>query len=299
MNRVRTSKVIVPIDFSKTALNAVKYAAFMVKPVNGEVILLHVMKKNDMVDIFIPALNIKDPSVITNYISSKLEKIAEDIRTRYGVNVSTETSTGHITSEIVHIAEEKEATMIVMGTHGSDTENGFFLGSNAYRVLTKSDIPVLTMQNAADKNGFSSILLPIDSSHHSRQKVDSAIYIAKKFKAKIHAFGVLHNDQYDKNYEFKMKTILEQVQKLAEKDGVTCDTKIEFCDNRAKTTLDYATQVNADLIVIMSDQNAEFSSVLLGNYAHQLLNDSEVPVLCIKPEVNPDTISNAIGGLEY
>ncbi len=300
MNKIKTSKILIPVDFSKTSLNAVKYAAFMAQYTKGELVLVHVQNKNDLLDIIMPAVKLKDISVITDFLAEKLEKIAADIKKRYGIKVSTFISTGHITSEIVAMAEETKSTLIVMGTHGKDSDNGFFLGSNAYRVLTKADIPVMTVQTAAEKLGFQNILLPIDSSHHSRQKVDSAIHMANVFASHLHVIGVLHSgEKGEENYKYKMETIMEQIKKLAAKKNVTCTSDIQFADNRSKKTLAYAKKVKADLIIAMTDQDAEFSSIVLGNYIHQLTNHSKIPVLSIPPEVNPQLISGAIGGLEY
>ena len=300
MNKIKTNKILIPVDFSKTSFNAIKYAAFMAKFSKGELVLVHVQNKSDLLDVIMPAVKLKDISVITDFLANKLEDIATDIRKKYGIKVSTFVSTGHITSEIVAMSEETKSTLIVMGTHGKDSKNGFFLGSNAYRVLTKSEMPVMTVQTAADNLGFQNILLPLDSSHHSRQKVDSAIYLAEKFSATLHIMGVLHSgEKGEENYKFKMDTIIGQIKKLADKRNVKCTSDIQFADNRAKKTIAYAKKVKADLIVAMTDQQAEFSSIVLGNYIHQLTNESKIPVLCIPPEVNPQLLSDAIGGLEY
>lgn len=300
MNKIKTSKILIPVDFSKTSLNAVKYAAFMAQFTKGELVLVHVQNKSDLLDVIMPAVKLKDISVITDFLAEKLEKIAADIKKRYGIKVTTYVSTGNTTSEIVSMAEETKSTLIVMGTHGKDSENGFFLGSNAYRVLTKSDIPVMTVQTAAEKLGFQNILVPLDSSHHSRQKVDSAIFMADKFGAHLHVLGILHEgNKGEENYKYKMDTIMSQIKKLADKKNVKCTTDIQFTDNRSKKTLAYAKKIKADLIIAMTDQEAEFSSVVLGNYIHQLTNHSKIPVLCVPPEVNPQLISDAIGGLEY
>jgi nucleotide-binding universal stress UspA family protein len=298
MNKIKTSKILIPVDFSKTSLNAIKYAAFMAQYTKGELVLVHVQSKTDLLDIILPAIKLKDVSVITDFLYDKLEKIAADIRKRYGIEVSSYVSTGNVTSEIIAMAEETKSTMVVMGTHGKDSDNGFFLGSNAYRVLTKSDIPVMTVQVAADKLGFQNILVPIDTSDHSRQKVDSAIYMADKFGAHLHVIGILHtNSKKEENYKYKMEVIMEQIKKMASKKKVVCTTDIQFADNRAKKTLAVAKKIKADLILSMTDQNAEFSSIVLGNYIHQLTNESKIPVLCIPPDLDPDMIADTFGGL--
>ena len=212
MNKIKTSKILIPVDFSKTSLNAIKYAAFMAKYTKGELLLVHVQSKSDLLDVIMPAVKLKSMSVVTDFLSDKLEKIADDIRKRYGIEVSCFVTTGHVTSEIIAMAEETKSTMVVMGTHGKGSDNGFFLGSNAYRVLTKSDIPVMTVQTAADKLGFQNILVPIDTSDHSRQKVDSAIYMADIFGAKLRILGILHTgNQGEQNYKYKMEVIMGQI----------------------------------------------------------------------------------------
>ena len=51
MINLKTKKIIVPYDFSKTAENAVKHAAFIAAYTKGELILVYVQKKNDLLDI--------------------------------------------------------------------------------------------------------------------------------------------------------------------------------------------------------------------------------------------------------
>jgi len=124
--------------------------------------------------------------------------------------------------------------------------------------------------------------------------------MADKFGAHLHILGVLHaGSKGDENYKYKMETIMGQIKKLADKKNVSCTSNIQFTENRSKTTLAYAKKIKADLIIAMTDQEAEFSSIVLGNYIHQLTNHSKIPVLCVPPEVNPQLISDAIGGLEY
>ena len=48
----------------------------------------------------------------------------------------------------------------------------------------------------------------------------------------------------------------------------------------------------------MSDQSAEFSRFILGSYAHQLINDSLIPVLAVPPEVHNENLEqDSFGGL--
>lgn len=296
MITISTSKILIPIDFSKTSMRAIKHGAFIAKLTKGDLILLHVQRKSDLIDIILPAIKLKNISVITEFLEGRLEKLAEDVARDFGVKVIPVVSTGNITSEIVSIGEEYGAGLIIMGTQGSDSTSDLFLGSNAYRLLTKSEVPVMTVRTDAPKIGYANILLPVDTSAHSRQKVMAALQIASKFASKVHVLGILGRNE--DQHEFKLKVILPQIQKLAKAKKLVCTAEIVKADNRAKKTLTYAKKVNADLIICMRDETTEFSRFILGTYSHQLLNDSKIPVLCIPPELHPENIEpDSIGGM--
>ena len=225
-----------------------------------------------------------------------MEEIADGVRKEYGIKVSTIVSTGKVPAELVNIAKDYQAGMIVMGTQGYSAVEEFLMGSNAYRVISKSPVPVMTVRKETDKFGYKNIVLPVDSSEHSRQKVDTTINFAEKFAAKLHIIGILGNDEG--SYEPNLRTIVHQVEELAKAKGVSVESKVCFAKNRAHETLKYAKAVQADLIVTMTDQNAELSSLLLGTYAHQLINLAKAPVLSFPPERHNENISLTFAGLE-
>lgn len=295
MIKLNPSKIVIPVDFSKTALKAIKHAAYIASLNKGEIILLNVQKKNDLIDIILPAIKLKDTSIITKYIQEKLGELAEDVRKEYGIKVTPIVSMGSVTSEIVDIAEENKAGLIVMGTQGGDSDSSLLLGSNSYRVLTKSYCPVLTVRANTAKIGYGDIVMPIDSSGHTRQKVVPTLKFAEKFASRIHLLGIL--GKHEEGYKYNLEVIFGQIEKLAEKSGLKCIGKIlENVTQPAEQTIKYANKEKADLISIMSDQKAG-GSILLGSYAHEILNDSKTPVLCFKPEAHDDMAPFSLGGM--
>ena len=297
MITLKTNKILIPMDFSETANLAIKHGAFLAKFLKGDLIIAHVIKKSEILDILMPMIHFEENMGIEEIVSKKLEETAAEIRKEYGIQVSTIVSSGNITSEIVEIAKSNKADLIIMGTQGYTAIEEFLMGSNSYRVISKSPIPVMTVRKEATKFGYHNIVLPIDSSEHSRQKVNATISLAEKFSAKLHILGILGEEE--KDYEHKMKIIIGQVEDLAKKHGVLFDSKIEYAANRAHNTLKYAKAMSADLVVTMTDQNAELSSLLLGTYAHQLINYAKMPVLSLKPETHEDDIPFSFAGLGF
>jgi nucleotide-binding universal stress UspA family protein len=54
--------------------------------------------------------------------------------------------------------------------------------------------------------------------------------------------------------------------------------------NLTVTTIEYAARVNANLIIIMTEQEKKVANFLIGNFAHQMMNTSPIPVLSVRPK---------------
>jgi len=146
------------------------------------------------------------------------------------------------------------------------------------------------MSQAVDTLGYHKIILPIDTSEHSRHKVVLTIELAKQFASHIYAVGLLTDDEGSKKHA--MEVMLNQVATAAKDKGIACSTELlENVKNRAVATVNYCEKIGGDLISIMTDQDAELSGFFLGPYALQVIHHAKVPVLSIKPEEHPENVT--------
>ncbi len=292
MIHLNTKKIIITTDFSDTSLLAIKHGAFLAQYTKGEIFLVHVITRHwEKFNVFTPSITIDNIETASIAVQAKLEQLAQDIRNEYnGVTVTTVVNTGNPTAEILKFAKEINAGLIVMGTHGYSAWEDLTIGSNALKVLTKSPCPVLTMSEHASKSGYKKIVLPIDTSEHTRHKVVLTLELAKQFAAQVYAVGILADDEENKKHA--MQVMLRQVETAAKDKGVACTTElVENVKNRAVATVNFCEKNNCDLISIMTDQDAELSGFFLGPYALQVIHHSKVPVLSIKVEDQPDGAS--------
>ena len=149
-----------------------------------------------------------------------------------------------------------------------------------------SPCPVISVQTHSKKIGFKDIVLPIDNSHSSRQKVRHAVELAKHYNSIVHVAGMMTMSDVDMQRRFEVK--VHQVQGYLEEHEIPYTVKIFKTDNSPLTTMNYTTQINADLLIIMTDQEAEISGFFLGPYSQQVIHHSKVPVIAITPEINSD-----------
>lgn len=278
-------KILIPIDFSETSMLAIEHAGFTAQLFKAELVLLHVVEKHwEQFSIVAPELRVSPPSDLMNAIEKKLGEVATNIRSKYGVKSTSVSSTGNIFNEILSVSKEHNVDLVVMGTHGTSGVVEFFIGSNTFKMVTQSECPVVSVQAHSKKIGFKEILLPIDDSAHSRQKVNHAIVLAKHFASKIHILGLADSDDETERKKFEIK--LDQIEEYIKKCDLPYSRKTVDGKNQAKTSYDYAKSINADLIVIMTDQDENITGRLMGTYAQQIINHSKIPVMSIQPTLS-------------
>lgn len=188
---------------------------------------------------------------------------------------------GTVHKEIIHAAKETDTSLIIMGTHGVSGFQEFWMGSNAYKVVNQAACPVLTMKEDSAINPFKKIVLPIDTSFESRQKVPAAISLAQKFGSTIYVFGV--SGDKDKEADYKINSYTRQAVTAIQDAGVSAEIDKKLGGNITNNTIEFAQRIKADLVIIMTEQELQMGSFFLGKYAQQMVNHSSIPVLSIPP----------------
>lgn len=266
--------IIVPVDFSEYSTIALEKAILIAEKVYGDITLLHVNETESFGSFFGGKKHRSEEGDIE-------EKVTQ-LKSKYGQNFKFETRKGKIHKEIVNLAEELDAWLIVMGTHGVSGFEEFWVGSNAYKVVSSAPCPVITTRLESTDHKIEKIVLPIDNSVESRQKVPITMDFAQYFKAEVHVVAVCTDDTPD--LVEKMERYRKQVADFLGKHNVKCVEDISHGENVTEMTIEYAKKINADLISIMTEQESAASNLILGPYAQQMVNHSTIPVLTSRPD---------------
>ncbi len=132
-------KILVPLDGSKLAENALGCSEMVAKQFNAEVILFHTIKYATVyTDMEQPAgictvcePDEKQKAVVEGYLS----KLAEELNSR-GVKASWATSAGErVPEQIIDFAKENDVNLIIMSTCGRSGPGPGVLGSVTDKVV--------------------------------------------------------------------------------------------------------------------------------------------------------------------
>ncbi len=282
----KKNTILVPTDFSPVADNALDHAIQVAKVFGNEICLLHIFEDSFIGSIWGQKNSYRD-GLVGQMLDEKLGRMVEDIEKNHGVKVRFEVKNGKIYSTIVDFAaeEENDIDSVIMGTNGA-TGIGQLIGSNASRVISQSTVPVVVVKEKHYGAGYQNIIMPIDLTLESKQKVWWAIHLSKKYDCTIHVISIKEDDEFLKN---RINANLSQVEEVLTKSNVKYTTKIldddNYPGNPADDTLQYAEEINADLIMIMTQQEKGIGEYIIGSYAQQIVNKhSTIPVMCITPK---------------
>lgn len=277
----KTNKILVPIDFSEQSLIALSQSYNLANKIDAQLILLYVIEEvNPMVKRLYKELN-----EISGAVESNLKNLAEEKTKETGLQISVQIEEGKIYNKIVEVAQNEKVNFIVMGTKGN--LNSKFIGSNANKVVKTAPCPVITIKGKNHKVGCDKIVLPLDLSKETSDKVAKAIEIAKLFRADIYIVSILKTGKEE--IVNKLKEQLYIVRKHIERENIKCVAEVvkilKSEESLANAVIKYAEKIEADLLMIMTQQEKDIKELFIGSKAKEVINNSEIPVLSIQPSV--------------
>lgn len=268
---------LVAIDFSRNAEHALEYALMYAKKLNAGIYLLWVdntVSDESVIDTIEGDLRREKKS----YMSELINKYEPQIP---GNKIKVLFKKGKVYQEVTKAARQIEADLIFVGTHGVSGYEQYWVGSNTYRIVTQAPCPVVSIRSDFQfENTVKNILLPLDSSLETKQKLPFACQIAMLFNAVIHLLVV---------YNTPLNVIRKRIDKIAaEAEKCMVEANMNYvverleADNVASSILKYAESLNVDLITIMTDQGTTTANKFLGPYSQQLINNSPIPIMSLR-----------------
>jgi universal stress protein A len=146
---MQLQKVLVPIDFSDHASQALRWGASLAERYGAQILLLHVIPETVEEDAMHGSAWERVIIDLTVQVEAQLDEIAvKDLKVRLPVDVKV--AVGKPAEEILRVAREESVDLIVMGTHGRTGLHQILLGSTAETVLRTAPCPVFTVRLGAE-----------------------------------------------------------------------------------------------------------------------------------------------------
>jgi nucleotide-binding universal stress UspA family protein len=267
------NNIVVPIDFSEDSMKGIELALLFAGRHKTNIQLVYVQKKSS--DYNSPGhfeeekewANRKFKDLVAKYSPA----LKNDSTLKYIIK------SGKIYREIVGQVESYKEGMVVASTHGASGFEEFFMGSNAFKIISATDKPVITTRTGNIPKQVDRIVMPIDVTIDTRQKVPFTAWLAKYFDTEVHIITV--STSRGKRVTDRLKAYAKQASGYFKSQDVRHRTKDLYGESIVDLIVVYADSVDADMITIMKEQSR--SLTLMSNLTHQLLNRATIPVVTL------------------
>ena len=273
--------IVVPWDFTVVAEHALAHAVKISRMVGNEICLLHIVDAK-----------IKPKEEAEK--KANLTRVAEENSKKFNAPVTSHISKGSIFTAIADFANDKNASLVVMGTHGMKGMQKL-TGSWALKVIVKSKIPFIVVQEPpVDQERYHNIVFPVDFRNENKEKIKMAIFMGKYFDSKVHILETVATDKIllkktNINLNFAIKYFMQNNIEYEIHDLPKGDI--------AQQTIDFAQKINADLILIVTTKNITFADYLIGASEQYIIaNSSKIPVCCVNPRATFAKTGQFMGG---
>lgn len=280
----RKNKIIVPVDFHEQSMIALEQTRSIAKFMNAEIIILYIIETTDVISAMFRK-NDHDQKIFEE-VNKKLGDLATATSEKSGIPVSVRIEKGKVYQQILRIAEETNARFIIMGKN--DVDEGFqrYIGSNANHVISSANCPVITIKGKEHNLGVKNIVLPLDLTKKTREKVFNAVSFGLHYNSAIWMVSVLTGGISLTRSRIYAK--MKRAKSMIEENGVPCNIKLFKKTDQPdyETIIQYALDIDADLIMIMTHQESGWRDHYIGTFAHEIINRSDIPVMTMIPS-NP------------
>ncbi|HKQ64400.1 MAG TPA: universal stress protein [Methylomirabilota bacterium] len=290
-------RVLLATDGSKDARAAAAFLKDLALPPSTAVRIVAVVTVPDLALDVSPAREFK--RAVRDQAQAFIDAAQATLASK-GFAVESEIAVGDPRQQIVGVAEQWGADLIVVGARGLGLVKRFLLGSVSLAVARHAHCPVLVVKGRPRK--LASVLVGMDGSEDSFRAVRFLQSLCLRRPTKVRLLSVVERLHYPssapgalkgqlaamiKEVEAERRAELEKVLERAAthlNDKITRVTKSTPTGNPADEIIATADAFDADLVVVGARGLGGMARLLLGSVSEKVLRHARCPVLIVKQQ---------------
>jgi nucleotide-binding universal stress UspA family protein len=272
--------ILVPVDFSACADNALTYAVQLALKANAEIILLHVSMPDHGLNSHQRLIR-ENPESPQKELFKRLWDIRDGTITDYRVRIRTDLYESHdIPGCIRYVAKYENADLIVMGTEGANTVHKKIFGSKAAAIINISHVPVLTIPPLYKWTEPLSILLAIEEKNQDPAFFIPVSDLAALFNA--HIFVAIFTDENSEALDvLKHSRDLDVTERSLAKSWKNLSVESVHMSGRhfEASIQDFIKQKNINLLVMITHERNFLEKIFDNSLTQQMAYHVMIPLL--------------------
>ncbi|MGB5203479.1 universal stress protein [Eudoraea sp.] len=269
--------IIYPTDFSACAENAMQYVIPIAKAMKCKVQIVHSIDASNMLKSEENPLRvIEEIQILDVNAKTHLKKIKIKMEAN-GIACITEMLKYPGISWLPEYIKEHRPYLVVMGTVGSGDLGNKVFGSNAYRVITKTDFPLMVVPKDATYRGFEKMIFATDFEKKDTENINFLIKIARHYKAAIDVVNVTETVFEREEEKFYANNLKDELSKTVRYGKM--DYKFLFWDNVEERLEILLKESNADLLALVNRKKNFIDCLFHKSIVKKMMYRTHIPLL--------------------
>lgn len=178
-------RIVVPLDESQLAEQALPVAAHIARMSGGSILLVHIVQPMKDYSYYPGSTPLLASEIVTSDYERAETYLKEMARSKVvqGIHVTTEVMSHDVAHGILEVSQKNEADVIVLSSHGYTGVKRWIMGSVAQKIVHHSPVPVLVLRPEAsrlpkDQQQPIRVLVPLDGSALAEEILNPAALLS-------------------------------------------------------------------------------------------------------------------------
>jgi nucleotide-binding universal stress UspA family protein len=266
--------LLVPTDFSATAMNAARYALQLASQLQiRKMVLYHSYEIPVTIDPMVPGIQMLDLESLKDESAKGLENFRVQLMPfANGISIDTFNEYGALSEGLDDVCKKIQAELVVMGITGGGMLEEKFIGSNAISVAKHTNVPVIIVPLHASFSRIEKAMLTSDFDKADKNiPVNLVKKVVKTTGAKLFVFNIREAEQ-DKDEHFSLHELLQDI-----------NPSFYLSDNKnyVEAVNAFAAEHDVNLIITIPKKHGFFGNLFAESHTKKLAFHSDVPVMVI------------------
>lgn len=293
-------RILVPLDGSPAAENAIPHAAAIASAFSAELELLGVI--DEAGGTFAGPVNSLDWQLSKLQTEVYLSRTAATLSER-GLSVTWELREGNPAQEILQAVRTSDVDILVSTRHGGGNAQQFRMGGTVQKVLSAAAVSVLLIDPAFEfdsKRGYAHVVAAVDGTQCSEWASAFAAMLAQAFHGSLHVLRVVEEPSIPGGTPITAETrrFLEHIKRVARSQAslqlrsmvstippsIEVRSSVVSSDHVPLTIEHAANDCDAALVVVAAQDGGYDGSGSYGPVGDALLSQTRRPLLVLRSE---------------
>ncbi|ARV07114.1 universal stress protein [Polaribacter sp. SA4-10] len=275
-------KILIPIDFSENANNAIKYALELFKEEFCKFYFLHAYQEGiyrsdapiskETINEIIRTVG-KESQLNLKLALKKIKNFSPNLKHTYKIL----SANNILVDEAEKVVDEENIDIVVMGTRGKTNDKKLTFGSHTLQVLKYVKCPVLAIPENYEFKEPNDILFATDySMSYQQRELELLSKIATDNKSKIDVLYISDSNYLSLRQEQNKSVIKENLK----------NTKIHFIvtndKNISNEIYNYIRNYEADILVMINRRHSFLENILFQDTVDKISLSIDIPFLALQ-----------------